>query len=350
MREHHGEVAPLARRASGRLPDDPRPREPLDVGREVARRRERRSAGQQRGARVPVDDLALDRVEERPVLLVVAAAVLTDVDDEPSERLLPREPQDPLREVARVGRLRVRDVDDATLLHRRHRLRGSAVANPERSRHAGWRSGGLPEVRELGGVLPAAIGAGATSRPPCGVSNVNVGARSQPVEHLGADEVVGRALAEAPLVVARDQRPHSRDDVVDRHSPDRDELRTELHVPAADDSQAVGEPVHPHRIEVHRPWVRVEGVEAGVSVALAEEPHQPHQADDQLVALEAVGAGGELVDLPPELVPRHGVVRVRVDALELVGEQPDVARPSRNGGLPQTRPRSRRGPPSAARP
>jgi hypothetical protein len=74
-----------------------------------------------------------------------------------------------------------------------------------------------------------------------------------------------------------------------------------------------------------------------VSVAFAEEAHQAHQADDQLVAVELFGARGELVDLPPEVLARDGVIRVGMDPLELVGEEADVARGSRHRRLRRAR-------------
>ena len=233
VRERHlVEVAPLARRASGRLPDDPRPRGLLDVGREVARRGEGRSAGQQRGPRCAVHDLALDRVEKRPVLLVVAAAVLTDVDDRAVGTA------SSARAAGSAERGRPRRSSACT----RRRRRGPSASSSPPARFRGSEPRAVSPRRAGGAAAASSTGTRPRSSPQRSARARRLACPaasqrerhafalgdSEPAQHLGADEVVRDALAEAPLVVARDQRPNARDDLVDRHALDRDELRTQL--------------------------------------------------------------------------------------------------------------------------
>lgn len=66
--------------------------------------------------------------------------------------------------------------------------------------------------------------------------------------------------------------------------------------------------------------------QAAVSVTVAEHRHEPHHADDLLVAAQARRARDEIVGGPVELVARDGVVRVGMALLELRDEVADVGR------------------------
>jgi hypothetical protein len=235
-------------------------------------------------------------------------------------------------EVAGVACVGVGDVDEASALQRRHRLVRVAVADPERIANSGWGGRRLPEVGKPSSVAPR----GDRREPDVPPSTRRLQRErhaftlcdSEPAQHLGADQVVRNTLAEAPLVVAGDQRPDAGDDLVDRNALDRDELRARL--VAVDDCKTIREPVSANGVEVQRPRVRVQRVDARVPVALAEERKQTHQLHHEVVAVERAGPTRELVDASRVFLAGSRVVRVRVNPFELRGEEPHVALGSRH--------------------
>ena len=74
----------------------------------------------------------------------------------------------------------------------------------------------------------------------------------------------------------------------------------------------------------HAPVRRVEREDPRVALALAEEVHEAHQLDQELVLRQARRAGRELVRGRLELRLRGRVERVRVDAADLLHQQAHV--------------------------
>ena len=70
---------------------------------------------------------------------------------------------------------------------------------------------------------------------------------------------------------------------------------------------------------------RVEGEDAGVTVALARKRGQPHQLDEQLVRLELGSASHQLVGGRIEVLARDGVEEIWMDRLHLLRERANVA-------------------------
>lgn len=141
------------------------------------------------------------------------------------------------------------------------------------------------------------------------------------MQHLGDEREVRDAGGPTPVVVGRDER---RDELLDlrrgRPGDPLDPGPDEALVRGGDDDELVGEAVEPERIQAELPIVRrVEGVDAAVPVALAEERRQSHELDEAPVVVQVAEPLGERLRFVPEVllgdrVP--GVGMVRLDAFE----------------------------------
>jgi hypothetical protein len=151
-------------------------------------------------------------------------------------------------------------------------------------------------------------------------------------EHLGDEGVVRRERPHARLVVVRDQRPHTREHLLDRDPGDRDHLQAGEARPArlVDDVHAVGEVVEPHGVEVQLALVAVQREEPRVPVPVSRQRRDPHEPDEQVIRVEARSAPSELRHLGSEALPGDVPEQVRMEALELGAERSGVFRSTRD--------------------
>ncbi len=312
-------VAPLARRAAGRLADEPRGRAAIDVGDEVSRSRERRPSGED-------DELALDgrpreHVEQRGVGGVVAAVVEADVDDDTPHGRLPREREETLGEVVGVIRRQpVAEVDDLAVLQRRQPLRVVDAAQPDRVVLGLQRRGRSAERRrDLARVdrLERRLAAVGERERRVALDD------PEAAQHLGGRDELRQQPAEPRLVVVRHERPDLLDHLVDRSAVDRRDATPGqiLVADRADDVEPVGEVVEPEGVDVERAGVLVEGVDRRVAVARAGKGGETHQPDHELVPAQLRRLVGERGRLRAERRPRHVVEEVRMRRLHRVGQR-----------------------------
>ena len=318
-------VAPLTGRAARRLAEEASPGAAIDVGSEVAGCGERAAADQHREPVGAVHAAVPQRLDEPVVRRVVAAAVHAEVDDDLPDTLAGCEPDELLRHSPGVGRLVVRDVQGPTAVD--HGDPVGNVAEPDEERRAPRL---LPPAVEEGRCVLRVRDRREGSLHAAAAAQLELPHRRDPqaVQHLGGDHEVGEVVQEAPLVVARDERPDASLHLRHRQAADRhDTGADEGGLLGPDHVHSLGEAPQPQRVGVQAAVVRRdEREQAAVAVPLAEHVHEAHDADDRLAPRQPGAARGEIVGGAVEVLARDGVVRVGVALLELRDEVADVRR------------------------